>query len=211
MKNRTFLVFLICLICLAGCEASPMKAGVSVKDRTDSKVTETSFSEETYEIINEFTDEQILASARDLYVQCLAVSEKYLSGCVFETDSSVSLDHEGKVLYMVSDSRINSFDDVYSEWMTVFNKDYSKEQSDCFSRYFWEDNKVWADTDPYKPDLSYIDTVLVKVLSRKDNEAEIQAVSTYQKEDGSLSKSDDVFSVVYSSNTFRAGKFKMPY
>lgn len=211
MKKRIILVFLICLICFSGCEISPMNADVSDRENSEHDVSETSFSEDTYEIINEFTDEQILDSARDLYVRCLEMSEKFLSASAFDTDSEVSMDRNGKTVYLLSDSRVKSMDDIYSEWMTVFNKKYFDEKSDYFSSYFSEDNSIWAETVPYEADPSYIDTVLIKVLSRKDNEAEIQAVSTYQNDDDSLSKSEDVFSIIYSSNTFRAGKFKMPY
>ncbi len=211
MRKRAFLFFFICMIGLTGCDISPMKVNFSFNDNSESNTVETSSAEEAYEIINEFTDEQILDSARNLYVQCLDISEKYLSGCVYEVDSTVSLESEGDTLYAVSDSRVCSFDDIYSEWLTVFNKKYFDEQSELFSDYSEKDNKVWVNTDPYEGNTSYIDTVLVKVLSRKDNEAQIQAVSTYQNEDGSLSKSEDVFSVVYSSNIFRAGQFKMPY
>lgn len=212
MKKRAFLVFFTCLIGLTGCEISPMKVNFSADDNSVSEIAETSFTEDnTYGIINEFTDEQILDSARNLYVQCLAVSEKYLSGSVYDVDSTLSQDYEGNTLYTVSDSRVNSFDDIYSEWLMVFNKNYFDERSEVFSDYLLKDNKIWVNTDPYEGDPSYIDTVLVKVLSRKDNEAQIQAVSTYQNEDGSLSKSEDVFSIVYSSNIFRAGQFKMPY
>ncbi len=211
MNKRAVIAFFICLIFLSGCDSGPMSAGVSMRNDTETKSVETTCSEDDYnDIIDEFTDDQILSAARDLYVQCLAVTDKYKSGCVYDTDISVTTEINDKTFYMVSDSRINTFEDIYSEWMSVFNQKYFNEKSDIFSLYLSKDDKVWVCSDPCEVNSAYIDTVLVKVISRKENEAEIQAVSSYQQADG-ISKSEDVFSVIYSSNTFRAGKFNSPY
>lgn len=208
---RSAVIFCL-LILLPGCNISPMKADyINTQEKTEN-ISETSNPDpEDDDIINSFTDDQILSAAREIYSNCLSIAEQYLSGSVFDVDTTESAVFEGKTYFPVSDSRVSDFDDIYSEWMNVFSSKYIDKESEMFSLYCFKNDRIWVQKRPYKADSSYIDTVLIKILSRNGNEAEISAVSTYQREEGNYSKSENVFSVVYSSDAFRAGKFTMPF
>lgn len=220
MKRNRCIIFLTLLAVLSfsGCDFKFSSGGnTSVPDISDSSASETQqsvsqdvFYEEENEI-NTFTDEQLLTLAREKYTMACLMTEKYLSGTAYVTDKSRTIDRGGETAYLVTDSMVASIDDIMNEWLIDFSSKYVALYNDMFSCYFQDGDDIWVIPQSYDVNETYLDTVISEVVERTDDEITFSAVSRYKKSDGTEKKVELPFSIVYSANIFKIGKFSMPY
>ena len=214
MKKMFLLVLVPAIIMVTGCSGSYPKPDESAYN--DITTEEAVFISESHDNktennINTYTDEHLLELAREMYFSACNMTEKYISGSVYAVNRSSTCIRNNQTAYLVSDSMVLTMDDISREWDNVFSTKYAEIYKDIFTNFFEENNSIWVIKKPYSRNASYMDSVISEISNRSENEIEFNVVSTYKNEDGTHKTITMPFSVVYSADIFRVGKFIMPY
>ena len=209
MKRVIILFSALTLICFfSSCDfnfKSEIDAPVSESHTGETPQTQTSdiFYEENQNEIDTFTDEQLLAMAREKYNTACRMTERYLSGTAYITDKNKTIDRGGETAYLVTDSMVASIDDVMNEWLSYFSSKYVAFYNDMFSCYFQDGDNIWVIPQKYDLNETYLDTVISEVSERSDDEITFKAVARYKKADGTEKNVELPFSLVYNANVFK--------
>ncbi len=214
MKKIFIFALVPAIIMATGCSDSypkPDESAYNYVTTQEPGLTSESHDENEGKDINTYTDEYLLELAREMYLSACNMTEKYISGSVYSVDHSSTCIRDNQTAYLVSDSMILTMDDISRDWYNVFSSKYADIYKDIFTNFFEENNSIWVIKKKYPKNSYYLDSVISEISNRTENEIEFNVLSTYKNEDGTNKTSSMPFSVAYTADIFKVGKFIMPY
>lgn len=156
-------------------------------------------------------DAVLIAAAQKLFDSACKTYWNYLVDCPYDMDYSSYVENDfGWQFYKVTTAGINSFADVEKDYGKVFSSRYP---NDLSTNYREQNGAVYALNGSRGAHLYYSASKITDVQSKTDDEIFFTVENFYDGSDfGDESYSEtDVFSVVIEGDTWKVGRFTLPY
>ena len=165
-----------------------------------------------FEKYEDADDRTLMAAAERLFESACETQWKFMFDMPFNTDSNTYIENEfGWRYYLVTDPDVNSLADVENEYHKVFSDKYPNDLKDNFVE---KEGRVYGFSGGRGSNIFYSASKVTAVKSVTDDEIFFTVTNYYSGTDidGSAPyEQEDEFSVVISDNTWRVGKFTLPY
>lgn len=163
--------------------------------------------------LNEVSDEELIAKAQKLFEDACNTSWKYHVGCPYNLDYEQYVENDlGWLYYLVTDSGVDSLDDVLADYGKVFSDKY---ENDLGELYIEKDGRLYAFDGARGSDIYYESSEITKVKEKNDGEILFEVENRYSGDDygqeGEITKTADFSAVISEDGTWKAGKFTLPY
>ena len=183
----------------------PLGGGAFVYDEGGAVVFEENSGEQ---------DERVLlAAAQALFESACRTQWTYLFGMPYTVDEDTFIENDfGWHYRLITDPGVNSVADVRRDYEKVFSGRYPDELDD----YYMDSNgRVYALCAKRGGDIYYSTSKITGIQSREGDEIVFTVENYYDGSDFEVDKAyteSDVFSVVIGSDdTWRVGRFRLPY
>lgn len=157
-------------------------------------------------------DKTLLAAAQALFESACNTQMSFTVGCPFEVDNSDYIENNFSWrFYRITDSSIKSFSDVEKAYYKVFSDRYP---TPLASLYMDSNGSAYALCGNRGKDIYYSSSKVTEIKSRTDDEIVFTVENYYNGSDygdGEHTETDEFSAVIGSDNTWKAGKFTLPY
>lgn len=158
-------------------------------------------------------DRTIIAAAQALYESACRTEWDFTVGCPFsiDQDSYIEAGNFSWRYYRITDSDINSYDDIANAYYKVFSRRYPSDE--LANLYCERDGAAYALCGNRGANIYYSSSRITGIKSRSDDEIVFTVENYYEGSDfgdGAHTETEE-FSAVIENNTWKAGKFKLPY
>ena len=153
-----------------------------------------------------------MAAAQALFESACNTQMSFTVGCPFEVDNSDYIENNFSWrFYRITDSSIKSFSDVEKAYYKVFSDRYP---TPLASLYMDSNGSAYALCGNRGKDIYYSSSKVTEIKSRTDDEIVFTVENYYNGSDygdGEHTENDEFSAVIGSDNTWKAGKFTLPY
>lgn len=158
-------------------------------------------------------DSELISTAQKLFETACTTNWNYHVGCPYTLDYETYVQNRlGWQYYLITDSSIETFEDVVADYQKVFSDKYGNDLNEL---YLEKEGKVYALDGARGSNVYYLSSKVTAVKERSGNEIFFEVEDYYSGDDFSGDKSvteKREFSAVISENgSWRAGKFTLPY
>lgn len=162
--------------------------------------------------VEEQEDDVLIAAAKELYGRACETEWKFTVGSPYELDHSKSVQNSlGWNFYLITDSRINSLDDVRADYHQVFSEQYM----DAIDETFMEDGgRTYCFDGSRGADIFYEETNITGIVSKSESEIVFSVENRYSDDGfggGAYSSAEEFTAVIDSDGIWRVMKFRLPY
>lgn len=162
--------------------------------------------------VEEQEDDVLIAAARELYSRACETEWRFTVGSPYELDHSSTVQNSlGWDFYLITDSRINSLDDVRADYHQVFSEQYT----DAIDETFMEDGgHAYCFDGSRGANIFYEETVITGITDKSENEIVFSVENRYSDDGfggGAYSSSEEFTAVIDSDGIWRVMKFRLPY
>jgi hypothetical protein len=162
--------------------------------------------------IDEKSDKELISVATDLYKRACETEWSYHVGSPYKLDYSTTVEGNfGWEYSLVDDPSITTLDDVIEDYYKVFSHAYG---NDLDELYIEKNGSVYALAGDRGSDIFY-EGFRITEVSRKTESEIFFTVENYYDDSSDDPHIEPVvegtFSIVKNGNSWRVGKFKLPY
>lgn len=159
-------------------------------------------------------DRTLIAAAQALYTSACRTEWDFTVGCPFNTDlnSYIEAGAFSWRYYRITDSGIDSYDDIADAYYKVFSQRYPSSQLP--ELYCDKDGSAYALCGNRGANIYYSSSKVTGVKSKSDDEIVFTVENYYDGSDygdGAHTETEEFSAVIENGNVWKAGKFKLPY
>ena len=162
--------------------------------------------------INQDDDDELISVATDLYQLACETDWNFHVGCPYDIDTNSTIESDfGWEYSLITDPSISSFSDVERDYYKVFSESYG---NDLDELYIEKNGNVYALAGDRGADI-YYKGFKVTGISGKSNSEILFTVENYYSDDAddnyTVPVDECTFSIVKKGESWRVGKFQLPY
>lgn len=172
---------------------------------------EAAVSGEDSAVSDTLSDQELLEIAENLYQAACETEWNFTVGSPFELDTANYVENSiGWQFYLVTESGINSMDDVYREYHKVFAEDYDDHLSELFLE---ENGRVYCLNGARGSDIFYSRSEIVSIAEKTGDRAAMTVTDYYDGTDFNEKpySLDRELVIEKTADGWRVAEFTLPY
>lgn len=162
--------------------------------------------------INQDDDKDLISVATDLYKLACDTEWNYHVGCPYDIDTNSTIESDfGWQYYLITDPSISTFSDVEKDYYKVFSESYGNDLDELFIE---KNGNVYALAGDRGADIYYKGFKVTGVAAKSSTEILFNVENYYadNADDNYTVPVDEcTFSIVRKGESWRVGKFSLPY
>lgn len=162
--------------------------------------------------INQDNDDDLISVATDLYKLACDTEWNYHVGCPYDIDTNSTIESDfGWQYYLITDPSISTFSDVEKDYYKVFSESYGNDLDELFIE---KNGNVYALAGDRGADIYYKGFKVTGVAAKSSTEILFNVENYYadNADDNYTVPVDEcTFSIVRKGESWRVGKFSLPY
>lgn len=164
--------------------------------------------------INSANDKTLIAAAQALFESACRTAWNFTVGCPYNVDmnSYIEAGSFSWRYYRITDSNINSYNDIINEYQKVFSSRYPS--NELPNLYCDNGDSAYALCGNRGANIYYSSSKVTDIKSRSDDEIVFTVENYYDGsdyDDGAHTETEEFSVVIENGNVWKAGKFKLPY